>query len=254
MRPDFVAISFYKIIGYPTGVGCLLMRRDRWESMARPWFSGGTVTIASVQGDGHYLRPDAAAFEDGTVDYLNLPAVALGLRHIEGIGLDSIHHRVMCLTQWVLEAMSGLRHRNRRRVIEIHGPTDMTNRGGTVTFLVRDRDGQVVSEGRTEELANRANISLRTGCFCNPGASEIAHHLGAEETTKWFGRAEPVWPLDLHEGLRREHGRVLAAVRISVGLATNFADVYRFMCFLEGFVDRTVDEIGRAEFATAGHA
>ena len=62
--------------------------------MARPWFAGGTVTIASVQGDGHYLHRDEAGFEDGTVDYLNLPAVETGLRHLERIGLDSIHDRV----------------------------------------------------------------------------------------------------------------------------------------------------------------
>ena len=50
VRPDFVSISFYKIIGYPTGVGCLLIRRDRLGSLTRPWFAGGTVTVASVQG------------------------------------------------------------------------------------------------------------------------------------------------------------------------------------------------------------
>jgi selenocysteine lyase/cysteine desulfurase len=248
IRPDFVSISFYKIIGYPTGIGCLLMRRDRLESLTRPWFSGGTVTIASVQGDGHYLRPDASAFEDGTVNYLNLPAVEFGLRHIEGVGLDSIHRRVMCLTQWLLTAMDGLRHRDGRRVIDVHGPVETIDRGGTVAFLVRDRDGRVLSERRIEELANRANISLRTGCFCNPGAGEVAHGLGSDEMTKWFGREEPVWPLDLREGLLRDHGRVLAAIRISLGVATNFADIYRLMCFLQGFVDRTVDEIECDDF------
>ncbi|HEY1279412.1 MAG TPA: aminotransferase class V-fold PLP-dependent enzyme, partial [Acidimicrobiales bacterium] len=114
VRPDFAAVSFYKIIGFPTGVGCLLMRRDRRPRMTRPWFSGGTVTIASVQGDGHYLRPDEGAFEDGTIDYLNLPSVAFGLRYLEGLGLDAIHRRVVCLTQWLLEALHGLRHRNGR--------------------------------------------------------------------------------------------------------------------------------------------
>ena len=142
VSPDFAAISFYKIIGFPTGVGCLLVRRDRLESVTRPWFSGGTVTIASVQGDGHYLCPDEAAFEDGTVDYLNLPAVGFGLQHIEEVGLESIHRRVMCLTEWLLGAMAGLRHRNGRRVIEIHGPADGNERGGTVAFLMRDRDGR----------------------------------------------------------------------------------------------------------------
>jgi molybdenum cofactor sulfurtransferase len=30
-KPDFVALSFYKIFGYPTGIGCLLARREAVE-------------------------------------------------------------------------------------------------------------------------------------------------------------------------------------------------------------------------------
>ena len=48
----------------------------------------------------------------------------------ERIGLDSIHRRVMCLTEWLLEAMNGLRHRDGRRVVDIHGPTDTTEPAG----------------------------------------------------------------------------------------------------------------------------
>ena len=110
VRPDFAALSFYKIMGFPTGIGCLLMRRDRVGVLSRPWFAGGTITIASVAGGGHYLRRDEAAFEDGTVDYLNLPAVTAGLAHIDRVGLDAIHRRAGCLTGWLLEALGGLRH------------------------------------------------------------------------------------------------------------------------------------------------
>jgi selenocysteine lyase/cysteine desulfurase len=251
IRPDFASISFYKIMGFPTGVGCLLVRRERVESLTRPWFSGGTVTIASVQGDGHYLRPDAAAFEDGTVDYMNIPAVGFGLQCIEEIGVDSIHRRVMWLTRWLLDAMTGLRHGNRRHLVEIFGPTDTTARGGTVAFLMRDRDGCVIDERRVEELAGRANISVRTGCFCNPGAGEVAHHLTKAEMRKWFGRGAPVGFTELREGLAQENDRVVSAIRISLGVASNFADAYRFLCFLQSFVDRTVDEIGTGAFSPA---
>jgi selenocysteine lyase/cysteine desulfurase len=248
VRPDFAAISFYKVIGFPTGVGCLLMRRDRVDRLTRPWFSGGTVTFASVQGDGHYLHPDAAGFEDGTVDYLNIPAVAFGLRFLDEAGLEAIHRRVMCLTQWLLDELTRLRHRNGRPLVQMLGPTDTVDRGGTVTFLMRDRDGHVVDDRRVEELANRVRISLRTGCFCNPGAGEVAHGLGSDEMSKWCGRDEPMSVAELRQGLLREHDRAVAAIRISLGVATNFADVYRFMCFLQGFVDRTVDDIGGEEF------
>ena len=249
VRPDFAAVSFYKIMGFPTGIGCLLMRRDRFEVLSRPWFAGGTITIASVAGDGHYLHRDEAAFEDGTVDYLNLPAVTSGLGHIDRVGLDAIHRRAGCLTGWLLETLAGLRHQDGRPLVQIHGPGGTAERGGTVTFSMQDRNGRPIDDLRVEELANRAGISLRTGCFCNPGAAEAAHRLGAEHMRKWFGRGEPVSYRDLRDLLRFEHGRFPSAIRISVGVATNFADAYRFLCFLQAFVDRSVAEIDRPAFA-----
>ena len=132
-------LSFYKIMGFPTGVGCLLMRRDRFDVLSRPWFAGGTITIASVVRDSHYLRRDEGAFEDGTVDYLNLPAVTIGLRHVDRVGLDSIHRRVGCLTGWLLDALDGLRHHNGRRLVQIHGPRTVRDRGGTVTLAFTSR-------------------------------------------------------------------------------------------------------------------
>jgi selenocysteine lyase/cysteine desulfurase len=255
VRPDFAAVSFYKLMGFPTGIGCLLMRRDRREALTRPWFSGGTVTFASVQGDGHYLHDDAAAFEDGTVDYLNIPAVTAGLEHLESVGRYAIHRRVVCLTSWLLDSMTGLRHRNGLPLVDVHGPTDTHHRGGTVAFRMRDPDGRVIDDRRVEQLATRASISLRTGCFCNPGAGEVANHLTATEIAKWFGHAEPMSYDELRERLLEEHGLVAGAIRVSLGVATNFADVYRFVSFLEGFVDRTVDEVDQAEFmATPGRA
>ena len=250
IRPDFVTMSFYKIFGFPTGIGCLLMRRDRINALARPWFAGGTITIASVQGDGHYLHRDEAGFEDGTVDYMNLPAVETGLRHIEHVGLDSIHERVVALTSWLLGTLMALRHRNGRSVVQIHGPTDTTARGGTVTFSMVDRDGRPIDDRRVEELANRRNISLRTGCFCNPGAGEIAHGLSAREMRKWFESDEPMSYLDLRDRLLAEHDVLVSAIRISTGVATNFADVYRFTCFLQGFVNRSIEEIDGIELTT----
>ncbi len=67
VHPDFVPLSFYKIFGYPTGVGALIARRSKLAKLRRPWFAGGTITIASVQGAGwHSLIPGEAGFEDGS--------------------------------------------------------------------------------------------------------------------------------------------------------------------------------------------
>ena len=175
VKPDLVSVSFYKMFGYPTGVGALLVRKSMFARLERPWFAGGTVRIASVQGDGHYLATDAAAFEDGTVNYLNLPAVEIGLRHLAAVGLDAIHERVRCLIGWTLTRMSAMRHRNGAPLVHVHGPTDGEGRGGTVAFNLLDPRGRSHDIRRIEELANEERISLRTGCFCNPGAGEVAY-------------------------------------------------------------------------------
>jgi molybdenum cofactor sulfurtransferase len=254
VAPDFATLSFYKIMGFPTGVGCLLMRRDRLDALVRPWFAGGTVTIASVLGDGHHLRDDEAAFEDGTVDYLNLPSVATGLAHIERVGLDAIHHRVHCLTDWTLDALRGLSHHNGRPLVQIHGPDGTDRRGATVTFSMHDRDGRPIDDLRVEALANEANISLRTGCFCNPGAAEAAHRFSREDLCRWFGREQRVTYDEFRDEVWRRHHLFPSAIRISFGVASNFADAYRLETFLREFVDRSVTELYREKENAGGHS
>ncbi|NTU86246.1 MAG: aminotransferase class V-fold PLP-dependent enzyme, partial [Chloroflexales bacterium] len=110
-KPDFVSVSFYKLFGYPTGIGALLARRTALARLRRPWFAGGTITIASAQGGGHFLADGATGFEDGTISYLGLPAVSIGLRHLEAVGVELIHQRVELLTGWLLDELGALRHR-----------------------------------------------------------------------------------------------------------------------------------------------
>ncbi|HEY7728575.1 MAG TPA: aminotransferase class V-fold PLP-dependent enzyme [Candidatus Eisenbacteria bacterium] len=253
-KPDLVALSFYKMFGYPTGVGCLLLRRSMFTRLRRPWFAGGTIQIASVQGDGYYRATDQAAYEDGTVDYLSLPAVEIGLRHLASIGIDVIHERVRCLTSWLLGALAGLRHANGRAMVQIHGPDRCDGRGGTIAFNLFDPEGAGLDIRRVEELANRERISLRTGCFCNPGAGEAAYGLSPEQIGQYFREQEGISFDELRLRIRASYGMEVGAIRVSVGLATNFADVLRFARFLSTFLNRTAAEVGRGKSCPAGEA
>ncbi len=244
IHPDFVPLSFYKMFGYPTGVGALIARHDALAKLRRPWFAGGTITITSVQGEGwHSLIPGAAGFEDGTVNYLNLPAVEIGLRHIERIGIDAIHARVMALTGWLLETMVGLRHRNGARLVHIYGPERTDARGGTIAFALRDPTGEPFDFRRVEAAAGERNISLRTGCFCNPGDGEIAHHLGREEMACYFTGRAPSSFYEFYDQLHVATGKTPSTIRVSLGLASNFADVYTFARFLAEFLDRCAGDL-----------
>src|SRR4029079_1116253 len=75
---DFVALSFYKMFGYPTGVGALIARREALAALRRPWFAGGTIAYASVQLGRHHLRPGHEGFEDGTANFLAVAALDAG--------------------------------------------------------------------------------------------------------------------------------------------------------------------------------
>ena len=236
--PDFVVQSFYKIFGYPTGVGCLLARKAALTTLRRPWFAGGTITVASVQGDKYYLADDESAFEDGTPDFLALPAIEIGLDHIEAIGIDVIHERVRSLTGLLLEQLLALRQTNGKPLVRLYGPPGMERRGGIVTFNFYNAEGIAIDHRAVEELANRANISLRTGCFCNPGGGEIAMGLTGTELSSCFRQPEHLTHLTLDDFRMCIDGKSTGAVRVSLGLVSNVADVGRFIDFAKQFLGR----------------
>jgi molybdenum cofactor sulfurtransferase len=248
VRPDFASVSFYKMFGYPTGVGCLLARDTALAKLQRPWFAGGTVNFATVQGRQRLLSPGEAGFEDGTLNYLAIPAVEIGLRHLASVGLGTIRTRTRCLTGWLLAQLLELRHSNGRPMVRIYGPATTTDRGGTVTMNFYDRDGRLLDYRRVEELASQEDISLRTGCFCNPGPGETAEGLTEDDIAAAIAEnADMTLPRFL-QFITHRGGKSAGAIRVSVGLVTNFADVYRFAQFASALRDQTRMAIGEATF------
>jgi len=236
-KPDFVPLSFYKMFGYPTGIGALIARKDTINKLRRSWFAGGTTSVASVRGGKYYPADAPARFEDGTVDYLNIPAVEIGLRHLQSIGYNVIHERVSALTGWLLDALSAMQHRNGTPLVKIYGPLTTEKRGGTVTINFFDRDGELIPKRDLEEEANRRNISIRMGFFCNPGAGEVALEISSDELASCFSR--PKFEKRLSD-LDFQHcidPKATGAVRVSVGLVSNYADVSAFIGFARSFLE-----------------
>jgi molybdenum cofactor sulfurtransferase len=149
--------------------------------LKRPWFSGRTITVASVQGDRYFLAEGAAAFEDGTLDYLSIPAVEIGLQHLETVGLDLIHTRCQCLTGWLIPKLLSLQHANGSPLIRVYRPLSTDHRGATVAMNFYNWKVGIINHLSAETAARRHRISLRTGCFCNPGGGETALGLSKSE-------------------------------------------------------------------------
>ena len=228
---DFVVLSFYKLFGYPTGLGALVARHNALARLRRPWFAGGTVTFASVTLDAHELRPSAAAFEDGTPDFLSLAALDSGFRLLDEAGMERIGRHVSELTRRFLDGLRQLRHADGTPLARVYGPPGVTDRGGTVTFNLCDRRGRPIAFGIVEERARHAGVALRGGCFCNPGASEAAFGYGPGTLLRCLGTG---FSLDRFAACVGPE-KAVGAVRVSPGLATGPEDISRALDVLASF-------------------
>jgi selenocysteine lyase/cysteine desulfurase len=229
---DFAALSFYKLFGYPTGLGALVARRDALERLQRPWFAGGTVTYASVHADVHRLRLGHEAFEDGTQNFLGIAALEPGFALLDRIGMGRLTAHVKALTGRFLRELTALRHENGSPLVQVYGPHDTTGRGGAVAFNVAADDGTVLPYSAVESRATRAGIALRGGCFCNPGASEAALGLDAARTASCLETLGAEFTVERFASCS---GGPVGAVRVSFGLANNDADVDHVLGLLASF-------------------
>jgi len=211
---DFVAISFYKMFGFPTGVGALIARRDALALLQRDWFAGGTVQFVSVQNRTHRLKEGAAGFEDGTPSFLDCAAISDGLRWLHRTGMRRIRAHVDAMTAELLLRLHALGDG-----VVLYGPQDMKARGGTIAFNVV-RGGRILPYEDVECAAALRNVSIRGGCFCNPGAAEAAFDMPADRARACMSGEFSVARLRQCLG-----GGAVGAVRASVGIPTNRADL-----------------------------
>jgi selenocysteine lyase/cysteine desulfurase len=220
------------MFGYPTGLGALLIHKDAYHLLQKPWFAGGTVTLASVMADRHFLENNHAKFEDGTINYLNIPALKIGIDFIREIGIETINKRIRILTDYFLNEVKKLLHSNGQPLIQIFGPKNTENRGGTVILNFFDTQGEVIPFYEVEKITNKNNISIRSGCFCNPGIDEINHHLKGDRILEFFDSRDGGNYDDMVKYLEKMRG----AIRVSFGIVSNFKDVQILLKLMRGML------------------
>uniref|UniRef100_A0A1I8Q5T6 Molybdenum cofactor sulfurase n=1 Tax=Stomoxys calcitrans TaxID=35570 RepID=A0A1I8Q5T6_STOCA len=234
IKPDFICISFYKMLGYPTGLGALIVSKRGQTALNKQYYGGGTVNIAMTRQNFHEKREVfTSRFEDGTLSFLAIASVLEGFRTLERLipasksqnTMERISCYVFQLAQYGFERLSALKHSNGQPLLIFYnhnGYQDKTFQGGVITFNVLNDDGSYVGFAEVACFAAVHNIQLRTGCFCNPGACQWFLQLSNDEIRKQYESGHICSDYnDLVEGVPT------GGVRISFGYMSSKKDIDR---------------------------
>ncbi|XP_060680813.1 molybdenum cofactor sulfurase isoform X1 [Hemiscyllium ocellatum] len=241
-QADFIPISFYKIFGFPTGLGALLVKNKSVHMLKKRYFGGGTAA-SYLSGEDFYVPKQSLSdrFEDGTISFLDIIAVNHGFDALDKFtgGMQNIMLHTFSLARYTYIILSGMCHANGTPVTRIYSDNEFETpdaQGPIINLNVLDEEGGIVGYAKVDKLANLYNIHLRTGCFCNTGGCQ--QHLGiSNEDVKMNLKAGHVCgdSLDLIDG------RPTGSVRISFGYMSTFDDAQKFLKFIVGcFVKQPV--------------
>ncbi|KAK6364711.1 hypothetical protein LTS17_012009 [Exophiala oligosperma] len=236
--PDFTAVSFYKIFGFPD-VGALIVRKRSGDILLqRKYFGGGTVDMVTMIGETWHAKRESSLhtrLEDGTLPFHNIVALDLALgvhKRLYG-GMANVSRHAKSLASMLRRHLRDLQHRNGAQVCVLYSGDDIAekgNQGPVVAFNLKDNKGEIVSTNEVEKLAIVRNIQFRTGGLCNPGG--VATHLGlsADEMRQNYAAGQRC-------GGDNDiiNGKPTGAIRVSFGAMSSPADVATFVGFIKEF-------------------
>jgi molybdenum cofactor sulfurtransferase len=233
--PDFVAVSFYKIFGYPQLGALIVQRRSVGPLLSRRYFGGGTVEMVTTVGESwHAKKTDSPhdALEDGTPATHAIVAVKHAIKcYQDKYGtnpMQTIASHTSRLARKMAIKLSGLRHVNNKPMVRLYSDFGAgQQQGPVIAFNVLRADESIVAYSEVERLANEHKICLRTGSLCNPGG--LAGELGwtTEELRQAFEAG--------HRCSKPESivfGKATGVVRVSLGMHNTESDVRLFIQFI----------------------
>lgn len=243
IKPDFLAISFYKIFGYPTGLGALLVHHQSVHVLKKKYFGGGTVAVSTPQK--HFHQNHSAlheAFEDGTLPFLDIISLYHCFNSLDRLfgGISNISERTFKVAQQFHHQLSSLKHANGKPVAKIycHGNfEDPLTQGPIVTFNVLTQNEDFIGYSVVAKMAATNNIHLRVGCFCNIGACQIHLGITTDQLIKNFQAGHVCGDeKDMVDGYPT------GAVRISFGSSSTESDAEECIKFIQKcFINKQVD-------------
>eukprot|EP01029_Cantina_marsupialis_P014496 TRINITY_DN3193_c0_g1_i3.p1 TRINITY_DN3193_c0_g1~~TRINITY_DN3193_c0_g1_i3.p1 ORF type:complete len:545 (+),score=126.68 TRINITY_DN3193_c0_g1_i3:118-1752(+) len=236
---DFMTISFYKMFGYPTGIGALIGKRSSFALLDKTYFGGGSISVGLSMEPFEELYDCAEhRFEDGTVNFLSIASLRFGLQILKDLGMENIQKHTWNLAHYLYKELSSLRHSNGSHVVQIfgnHKSEDSEKQGDIVSFVVLDDKGEIYFHGDVQTLATQNKIHLRNGCHCNPGACHAALDFDLEKVKEVGGGHTSCDDSTMKLVV---DGKPLGSVRVSLGYMSRFEDVEAVIKFIKSYVEK----------------
>jgi cysteine desulfurase/selenocysteine lyase len=162
---DYLVFSAHKMLGL-LGTGVL------WGADLNslpPFIFGGSM-IESVTMTEATWNDAPTRFEGGVPNVAGAVALAAAINYLEKIGIQNIHGHEKALTQELIAGLQSIEG------IEIFGPTDLANRGGTVSFTLTG-----IHPHDLGQFLDDKGIAVRTGHHC---AWPLAKKFNLAATTR----------------------------------------------------------------------
>jgi molybdenum cofactor sulfurtransferase len=196
----------------------------------KAYFGGGTVAAVAANVSYHVPRPSAAEWlADGTPDYIGIASIERGLDIVEGLTMAAIQAHTSSLREYTVRRLRSLVHANGTAVCsiyEIQPVAARASQGPIINLNFRRPDGGYVGYSEVEQLALSLGLQIRTGTFCNPGASQRFLNLSHERIASNFEAGHVCWDaLDLIDTLPT------GSVRVSFGYMSVWEDADAFCEF-----------------------
>ncbi|KAJ7124827.1 molybdenum cofactor sulfurase [Mycena crocata] len=243
--PDFITCSFYKVFGYPTGLGCLVVKRSSAPFLQRTsYFGGGTIDVISV-GAPFRSQPRRGSiheqFEDGTLPFLSIVALRQALATHQRLYKSQRHvsKHVSTLLRFATRELSLTRHANGSPVVKQHfafGASKLLEEPGpTIGFSLLGPTSEYIGHVHLEQLATVNGFQIRTGGICNTGVLASALNISDADLMDEYARGRTCWDDEEFAGVEKDLRRPLGIARISFGASSTIDDVLQWVSFIRRY-------------------
>ncbi|UZJ56032.1 hypothetical protein CBS101457_005352 [Exobasidium rhododendri] len=273
-QPDFLCFSFLKILGYPSGLGGLLILRESAPVLltGKQYYGGGT--LEAVTSRQRWKQPSTeihVSLEDGTQNVFGIIAVKSALESLQSDKLlkswDQASDYVDRLTDHLYNSLRTLKHGNNSSLVELYSQqsqTWSTAPSGSATFhrpnktqgpivlfnILRPESDQErgastrIDPSEVDRLACVDNIHMRSGRMCNIGAITKALDITEDDIKALWERGIGCGSVAGNQCADRPLGEkeedrlqmlISGCLRVSLSVWNTRADVDQLVFFLKKY-------------------